>query len=54
MAHKIQSLSYALWANRQTALEALPQFLAGGIDVIHAFKHYSSNGLHMGHMKRVG
>ena len=28
--------------------------LASGIDVIHAFKHYSSNGLHMGHMKRVG
>ena len=50
MAHTIQSLSYELWANRQTALEALPRFLAGGIDVIH----YSSNGLHMGHMKRVG
>ena len=46
MAHKIQLLSYELWANRQTALEALPRFLAGGIDVIH----YSSNGLHMGYM----
>ena len=31
----------------QAALEALPQSLACGIDVIRAFKHFSSNGFHM-------
>ena len=37
----------------QTAFEDLPWCLACGIDAIHAFKHFSSNSFHTGHIKRV-
>ena len=38
----------------QPALEAFPWSLAYGIDVIHPFKHFSSNVFHAGPITRVG
>ena len=37
----------------QTAVEDLRWCLPWGIDVIHAFKHFSSNSFHTGHIKTV-
>ena len=38
----------------QLAQEVFPLSLACGIDVIHAFKHFSNNGFHTGPINRVG
>ena len=43
--HEIESLSYPLWATSTW-------ILACGVDIIHAFKHFSSNGFPIGPMKR--